>query len=184
MTSVRSFSQDYAVSLANAAEDVTILADLFDVPPSYIVQATSLTDQAGVDYLVTVNEGHPVGVDVKRRSDQGRRYWRLGVPEFAVELTTGNRPGPLFRLEPPAADCYVAVFEGSPQYVYRLPTAPLQQAVQTHSDEWASRYGVRTTRTLNQNGGFATTQVVYVPVPVVLAAVAATNVSRVTLTGE
>jgi hypothetical protein len=155
--------------------DRQILARHFQTEIDFVQKTSKKDDMRGSDYTVVCLDGSGYAVDMKRRENGASRYWaNPNVPEMAVELGTDNRPGPLFRGRlRPAADRWCLLYADLPGQVFMLPVPQLVEAARSNIRDWVDRYGVRTSKTWNQDGSYSCTHVCFVPVPVVEAAIRA-----------
>lgn len=167
---VRSFTADYELSLSYADADRQLLASHFGVQVEAVEKTPSEMDRQGVDYLVSLPDGATVTVDMKRRSRGSSRCWRDStVPELGIELEAcPGKPGPLVS-DRPLPD-YWALYVADLDRLYLLSCEPLRAATRANFDRWAHEYPFVEHRTLRADGSYYRSPTIYVPLPVVQAA--------------
>ncbi len=166
----------YSVGVVGRDCEETILSLLTGCV--YVVKTDTSKDRSGIDYIAKLRGGAEVGIDHKVREKGCARYWRDGEPELALEtysvVPVNGQPGKTgWTLdESKQTDYTLHTFDPTDSvFCYLLPFQLLRVAFREHIREWRSKYPCYEQQSYDGDLTWRS-QAVFVPVRVVLAAIA------------
>ena len=94
------FKQNFQWSNEQAKDDIALLHSYYS-EAAQIQRADESLDKKGVDYVVTLQSGKNIYIDVKRRAAGSSIHWKnKSNPELAIEIESNeHKPGWLFNLD-------------------------------------------------------------------------------------
>ena len=147
--------------------DIKLLNNIF-LGSMSVTKTSSDLDKLGVDYIVTLQDGAEIFIDVKTREKGASKYWDYGEPELAIEIWSVccSKVGWNFSKKS-AVDYILYTFDPSDYNQYYLfPFQQLRIASQRNFHAWKSQY-----KTAFQSSYEWQSQAMFIPVSVVIKAI-------------
>ena len=137
------------------------------------------TDRKGIDYIVTLEGGAEINVDVKSRDKGISRYWKDGKEDLALETwsvcKTEKNEGKIgwTLSDKTNVDFILYTFDESDSKNYYLfPYQLLRMAFKRNKDIWIAKYGRRYAYNFSYNASWSTENV-FVPATEIMDAIRA-----------
>lgn len=131
-------------------------------------------DKQGVDYVATLKDGSTVTIDAKTRKPGASRWWSGKEPDLCLErysVVEQKIVGWLFKQSAIHPDYILYTFDKSDtDRFYLIPYMLLRKAAFVRWRMWEQKYGVK--KQPNDSHGGYTSDAVFVPASVVIAAIA------------
>ncbi len=148
------------------------------IPNCIKVRKTDVeTDRKGVDYIATLKGGAEIGVDIKARDKGISKYWKNGKEDLVLEVWSicpdEKNEGKLgwTLSDKTNVDFILYTFDAADtNNYYLLPYQLLRMAFLSNKDKWLKEYSTKYSNT-EHCGKSWRTQVVYIPVNVLLDAI-------------
>lgn len=134
-----------------------------------VVKSDITDDKQGIDYLVRLEEGGEIFIDVKRREKGASKYWTHSEPELPLEVWSVVEKKKIgWTINGSLKTHYVlyAFDKLDSEKVYMIPFQLLRKVFLENGRIWAGKYGLKT-----QDSGQWHSQAIFVPASVVLLAI-------------
>lgn len=140
-----------------------------------VVKTDTETDKQGIDYIVRLEGGAEIGVDVKTRDKGASKYWDYGEAELALELwsvcpvndITGKKGWTLS--DKTNVDFILYTFnEADWNKFYLLPYQLLRMAFLHNGHSWVKKYPRK-----RQTSNSWESEAIFIPASVVMEAIKA-----------
>ena len=171
MCGVKTYDFKERLEFSHSGDVVSILQKYFSAQHCIDIQKTDIeTDKKGIDYIVKLDKGAEIGIDVKRREKGASRYWQYGEAELAIEnwsvCPPNGKIGWSFSRET-NVDYILYVFDKSDcEKSYLLPFQLLRMAARANWFSWSDKYLIA-----RQSSGTWESEAMFVPASVLLKAI-------------
>ncbi|MBR1396300.1 MAG: hypothetical protein IJ563_02040 [Selenomonadaceae bacterium] len=158
------FKQNFQWSNEQAKDDIALLHSYYS-EAAQIQRADKSLDKKGVEYIVTLPNGKPINIDVKRRKVGSSNHWRnRNDPELAIEINSNDhKSGWLFNLDY-LTDKVLYIFDkADSDTTFLLDYRKLRIIATKFKDFWIKKFGEKTQRNINA-GNYYQSKCLFIPV--------------------
>ena len=158
------FEQNLKWSNGQAKDDIALLRSYYS-EAAQIQRADESLDKKGVDYVVTLQSGKNIYIDVKRRVAGSSIYWKnKSDPELAIEIESNeHKTGWLFNLDY-LTDKVLYIFDKADSDTTVLMDYRKLRTITTElKDFWSKTFGEKTQKNSNA-GNYYQSKCLFIPV--------------------